>query len=145
MDMTIFSIPAQVALGLIAIIGYFVGRRGRKQSELEANQARLELKRAKAVAADMYLRLHYAIDVAKAVGMPKKNTDLAAKGLLNSTRRTSKKSSTRATVRGASPSCAKSAPTIAIGPPAKSARSSNWPTANWEPPAAWPGCSIARG
>jgi len=80
MDMTIFSIPAQVALGLIAIIGYFVGRRGRKQSELEANQARLELKRAKAVAADMYLRLHYAIDVAKAVGMPKKNTDLAAKG-----------------------------------------------------------------
>ncbi|HEX4142924.1 MAG TPA: YebC/PmpR family DNA-binding transcriptional regulator [Pirellulales bacterium] len=71
--MTVFSIPAQVALALIAVIGYFIGRRGRKQSELEAERARLELKRAKAVAADMYLRLHYAIDVAKAAGKPKEN------------------------------------------------------------------------
>ena len=48
MDLTIFSIPARLALALIAIIGYFIGRRGRKQSQLETEQARLELKRAKA-------------------------------------------------------------------------------------------------
>jgi len=77
--MTVFSIPAQVALALIAVIGYFIGRRGRKQSELEAERARLELKRAKAVAADMYLRLHYAIDVAKAAGMSKENIQRPAK------------------------------------------------------------------
>ena len=71
--MTIYSIPAPVALALIAIIGYFIGRRGREQSQLEAERAKLELKRAKAVAADMYLRLHYAIDVAKAAGKPKEN------------------------------------------------------------------------
>ena len=73
MDITMFSIPTQSALALVAIIGYFVGRRGRMQSQVEAEQARLELKRAKAVASDMYLRLRYAIDVAKAVGKPKEN------------------------------------------------------------------------
>ena len=40
--MTIYSIPAPVALALIAVIGYFVGRRGRKKSQQEAEQAKLE-------------------------------------------------------------------------------------------------------
>ena len=71
MDMINFSVPAPVALSLIAVIGYFVGRRGRKQSQLEAEQARLELKRAKAVASDMYLRMRHAIDAARAARLPK--------------------------------------------------------------------------
>jgi YebC/PmpR family DNA-binding regulatory protein len=68
-----FPIPAPLALALIAAIGYFVGRRGRKQSQQDAQQARLELKRAKAVASDMYLRMRHAIDAAKAARLPKQN------------------------------------------------------------------------
>src|SRR6202044_1113806 len=55
----------------IAAIGYFVGRRGRKQSQLEAEKAKTELKRAKAVASDMYLRMRHAIDAARAARLPK--------------------------------------------------------------------------
>jgi diguanylate cyclase (GGDEF)-like protein len=53
MDMTIFSIPTPVAFALIAVIGYFIGRRTRRHAQLETDQARRELKRAKAVASEL--------------------------------------------------------------------------------------------
>ena len=53
MDLTMFSIPTPVAFALIAVIGYFIGRRSRRRSQLETDQARRELKRAKAVAAEL--------------------------------------------------------------------------------------------
>jgi YebC/PmpR family DNA-binding regulatory protein len=73
MNMPDFSILTPLPYALIAIIGYFIGCRNRRQLQLENEQARLELKRAKVVAVDMNLRLRYAIDVAKAFNTPKES------------------------------------------------------------------------
>ena len=47
------NIPGPVALALIAVLGYYVGRRTRAKTAVEADQARRELKRAKAVAREL--------------------------------------------------------------------------------------------
>ena len=48
-----FEIPFPVALSLIAVLGYLVGRRSRAKAIDEADKARRELRRAKAVAKEL--------------------------------------------------------------------------------------------
>ncbi|MEX1041374.1 MAG: GGDEF domain-containing protein [Pirellulaceae bacterium] len=49
MDEWINGIPGPVAMAIVAVIGYFVGKRSPRETTAAANQARRELKRAKAV------------------------------------------------------------------------------------------------
>ncbi len=53
MDPTSFSIPTPVALAVIAVFGYLIGRTSKWKAPTEADQARRELKRAKAVAKEL--------------------------------------------------------------------------------------------
>ena len=127
-----------------------------KKAAVDAKRGKVWSKLAKAIIVaakhgggdpDMNLRLRYAIDDAKAVGMPKDNIQRAIKRGTGetATAASSKRSSTRATAPAAWPSSAKSSPTTATAPPRKSARSSNSPTASWAARAASPGCSRPRG
>ncbi len=51
--MDYLSLPTPVACAVIAAIGYWIGRRSRKNGRTEADEARRELKRAKAVAREL--------------------------------------------------------------------------------------------
>jgi diguanylate cyclase (GGDEF)-like protein len=53
MDFTHFSIPTPLALAIIALFGYIIGRAGRARPAVEIDQARRELKRAKSVAKEL--------------------------------------------------------------------------------------------
>jgi diguanylate cyclase len=53
MDFIPFEIPLPVALGVIAVIGYLAGRNSRAQAINDADKARRELRRAKAVAKEL--------------------------------------------------------------------------------------------
>ena len=53
MDLWSVSLPAPVALGLVAILGYFVGHRNRGAHEGAAARSRRELRRAEAVAREL--------------------------------------------------------------------------------------------
>ncbi len=53
MDITNFSIPTPLALAIIALFGYVIGRAGRARPAVEIDQARRELKRAKSVAKEL--------------------------------------------------------------------------------------------
>ena len=53
--MDYLSLPAPVACAAIAAIGYWVGRSSRQRSQSEVDEARRELKRAKAVAREAQL------------------------------------------------------------------------------------------
>ncbi len=51
--MEYLALPTPVAFAIIAAIGYWIGRRSRENSHTEADEARRELKRAKAVAREL--------------------------------------------------------------------------------------------
>ena len=53
MDRLPFEIPLPLALAVIAFLGYLVGLRSRAQAISDADKARRELRRAKAVAKEL--------------------------------------------------------------------------------------------
>jgi diguanylate cyclase (GGDEF)-like protein len=53
MDITSISIPTPLALAIIALFGYIIGRAGRTKPGADVDQARRELKRAKSVAKEL--------------------------------------------------------------------------------------------
>jgi len=53
MDFSVIHLPTPVALAAIAVIGYLMGRRSAKPVTTELDQARRELKRARAVAKEL--------------------------------------------------------------------------------------------
>ena len=55
MDKLPFEIPLPLALAVIAFLGYLVGLRSRRQAISDADKARRELRRAKAVAKELEL------------------------------------------------------------------------------------------
>ena len=52
-DLWSINLPTPVALAVVTVVGYLVGRRGTSQQEASDNQARRELKRAQAVAKEL--------------------------------------------------------------------------------------------
>lgn len=55
MDFSTVGLPTPVALGAIAVIGYLIGRRSQRPAAVDADEARRELKRARAVARELEL------------------------------------------------------------------------------------------
>ncbi len=80
-----YEIPLPLALSVIALLGYLVGRRSRNQALREADKAHRELRRAKSVAKELeqiaqYLRKHLATHHLSVAKFKDRVSELGVKG-----------------------------------------------------------------